>query len=754
MSPATLFLELTINGRQSRNAVPVRQAGEEFEVRREDLLDAGVRREAIRCDEQSDWVALKRCPEIRKAYDSHALRLDLSVPPSWLGEQRLSGRSPHDADPALGNRGALLNYDAYFNRTSNRFSVTSLWSEQRVFASQGAFTNTGVARWISGNSASVAGLPEQQRYARYDTRWTTSDESRLMSWTVGDLVTGSQTWSSSARLGGIQLGRDFRLRPDLVTYPLPQFSGEAAIPTTLDLLVNGYRAGSQRVQPGPFTITDIPAMSGAGEATIVATDALGRRVATTLPFYVSSDLLQRGLADYSASVGALRRDYGLQNFSYGRPAASGSARYGVTDSFTIEGQLDAAGAGATGPFVLAGAGGVLKARMAGVLNGSISRSDSRANGGLQYTFGYRYTLRGFSVGYQGTRASEQFRNLGSYDRSDGLRPSRSSDVITASLSTNMMGTVSAGYFDLLAADSTRLRMLNLSYTRPLRGGISFSVSANRDIERGQNTAQIQVIAALGRSGNITLGNQQSTNAGQYVNYTRSTPTEGGLGWNAGYLQQEGESQEDLALAWSNPYNRMEAGIYGTSDERTRWGSARGSLIVMDNELFVARQVSDAFVVITTDGVADVPVRYENQLVGRTDNDGYLLVPWVTSRYSAKYEIDPLDLPPQFRVQEVEQRITVMRGGGAVLRFEVKPITAAMITLVNSDGTPVPVGSDAVETETDQRATVGFDGLVYFEDLQTLGALAVTRADGSRCAARFQLPDRLSQVAHIGPLVCE
>ncbi|MEI2684790.1 fimbria/pilus outer membrane usher protein, partial [Erwinia aphidicola] len=114
----------------------------------------------------------------------------------------------------------------------------------------------------------------------------------------------SLAWSSSVRLGGIQIARDFSVRPDLVTYPLPSFSGQAAVPSTVDLFVNGYKTSSNSVQPGPYSLTNMPFVNGAGNAVVVTTDAQGRRVSTTLPFYVASDLLKSGLSDFSFSAGA------------------------------------------------------------------------------------------------------------------------------------------------------------------------------------------------------------------------------------------------------------------------------------------------------------------------------------------------------------------------------------------------------------------------------------------------------------------
>lgn len=749
----TLFLELAINGVRTSKVVPVLQIDSDLQVRNSDLLDAGIRYEALRDGAAPRWIALASYPEIRQLYDRNALLLELWVPPSWLAQQHLGGRPGHDAAPATSGQGVLLNYDAYVSKGNDRRTLSALWSQVRAFTGQGVLSTTGSWRQISGEGAARTGTHGQQGYVRYDTQWTGSDESRLLSWTVGDLITATQAWSSPVRLGGVKLSSDFRLRPGLITYPLPEFSGQAAIPSTIDLFVNGYRTRTERVLPGPFTLTDIPFINGAGEATIVSTDALGRQVATTLPFYVSSELLQQGLADYSVSLGALRRDYGFDNFAYDQAAAVGNLRYGVHENFTIESQLAISTTAAAGAFSLAGAGGVLKAGMAGVMNASASHSEYRGIQGWQYSAGYHYAFRGFNSGYQAVRSTAGFRPLGSDAPAGALLPTRRSDVITANVSMGAAGTAGVGYFDMRAADGARLRLLNLSYTRQVRAGVSCYLSLSRDLERRENTFMAQMLVSLGRSGHFTVGSQQDSSSSEYLNYTRSVPTEGGIGGNLGYSRTGADTaRKDATLAWSNEYSRAEAGFYGTADERTTWGNLRGSLILMSGEVFVARQISDAFVVISTDGIADIPVRYENQLVGRTGSSGHLLVPWVTSYYPAKYEIDPLDLPPDLRIPEVEQRLTVRRGSGAALRFVVQPIAAAVITAVDATGAHLPVGSVATDLVTGQQAAIGFDGLLYFEELTADSEVAVTLPDGGACRMRFHLEGR--QLAIIGPLTCE
>ncbi|MBW6424946.1 fimbria/pilus outer membrane usher protein [Rhizobium sp. XQZ8] len=159
---------------------------------------------------------------------------------------------------------------------------------------------------------------------------------------VGDLITGGLAWTRPVRLGGVQIRRNFGLRSDLVTMPLPEVSGTAAVPSTVDLYVNSTRRSSHEVPAGPFSISDIPAVSGDATARLVVRDALGRETVTETPLFASADLLAPGLIDYSAEIGFARRNYGLESFNYDeRPFGMASARYGLTDRLTLEAHAEA-----------------------------------------------------------------------------------------------------------------------------------------------------------------------------------------------------------------------------------------------------------------------------------------------------------------------------------------------------------------------------------------------------------------------------
>ena len=119
--------------------------------------------------------------------------------------------------------------------------------------------------------------------------------------------------------------------------------GQATLPSTVDVFVNNALVSRQTVPPGPFSITNIPIVSGTGEARLVVRDVLGREQVITQSFYGSATLLKEGLTDFSYELGVQRQNFGLASNDYGKGLASATYRKGVTDSFTAELHGEASG---------------------------------------------------------------------------------------------------------------------------------------------------------------------------------------------------------------------------------------------------------------------------------------------------------------------------------------------------------------------------------------------------------------------------
>jgi outer membrane usher protein len=743
IADATLYLDLLVNQVAKAELVPVQQRAGRLYLASEVLREAGVRLPG----EPQGEVALDDISGLHSDYDSQNQRLLLQVPPAWLPDQQVGERNLYPASDARSSFGALLNYDAYLNDTDEGGSYLAAWNELRLFDDWGTFSTTGQWRQ-SFNGALAQG---RQGFLRYDTTFRYTDEQRLLTYEAGDLVTGALPWTTSVRVGGLQLSRDFRARPDLVTYPLPAFAGEAAVPTSLDLFINGYKSSSTELQPGPYTLTNVPFINGAGEAVVVTTDALGRQVSTTLPFYVTSSLLAKGLSDFSVAAGSLRRDYAVRDFAYGPGVASATLRHGVSDYFTVETHAESAES-----LMLGGLGGNLRLGTFGVLNAAVTQSRFEGDTGQQLALGYQYNSRRIGFNYQRVQRHGDYADLSRVD-SPYTRLSQRSEQATLSLNLDSYGSLGAGYFDVRAGDGTRTRLINLSWSKPLWRNSSLYLSANREVGDSQWAVQAQLVIPFDLRGTLAFSAERSKDGQdlQRVNYSQAVPVGGGVGYNLGYAT--GGNRDDYRqadLTWRLQSVQLQVGAYGSSGEMTRWADASGSLVLMDAGLFAANRIDDAFVVVSTSGYADVPVRYENQQIGRTDRNGHLLVPYSSGYYRGKYEIDPMDLPADVLAPQVEQRVAVRRGSGYLLEFPLKRVLAASLVLVDGNQRELKLGSRVRHRESGGEAVVGWDGLVYLENLAPHNRLQVDKADGGQCQVAFDLPEGEGPIPLIGPLVCQ
>ena len=739
-----LELELFVNGMGSGVVAPVIKQGSRFQVRAEDLRRAGMVLTA-----GDERLFLDSLDGVVADYDAAQQQLHLTVLPKYLPAQKI-GNGARVFRPALRDMGALLNYDAYATGGGGIPFQASLWHEARFFGPAGVFSTTGALRSGGGGSLGSAG-----GYMRFDTYWRWSDERSMITIEAGDIITRSLSWAPAVRLGGAQVSRDFSVRPDVITYPLPEFAGSAALPSTVDLVVNGQRIAGSRVNPGPFALDTLPPITGSGQANLIVTDVHGRSVVTAVPFYVSSTLLRRGFTDYSFAGGVLRRDYGLRSFHYGTPAASAYLRRGLTTGLTLELRAET-----TREMHLAGAGGVARIGNLGIVNASYSRSFGQSSGD-ELTLGYEYQARTFSFGLRHTRRDSGYVDLGRLEWDDDGWERQT--AATASVALGGSGTLGLGYFDLRRENTRGARYANASWTLPLWGESRLYATLSRELSggaggsggrRGSNwSGALTLTVPLGSgmvSGGVTRDDRGRN--GLRADYARPIPTDGGFGWNASVYRDSGQTPYLRGdLAWRTQPIQLRAGGYGQRD-MTGWFGASGALVFMDGGLFAANRVTDAFALVSTNGEAGIPVRYENQVIGETDRNGQLLVPAASAWYPAHYDIDTLSLPPSVQADRVSQRVAVAAGSGYVVRFPIERVRSARAVIVDAGGEPLPAGT-VVMLNSVAKTYVGWDGMLYLENVSSRNELVVTLPEGVPCRIAFEAGAPSKAILDLGRLTC-
>ena len=748
-TPRLLYLEVYVNGQPTQTIATFREHNGKLSASRSDLQLAGIRPEALQnlpsgggdgADPAQQQLALDDIPGLKYHYEQSQQLIDLVMSDRIRAPSRLGGNAALPAAAAAAT-GLVLNYDAYLQSNTEDSSGTSLalWSEQRLFSPLGIFDNTG--------TASIAA--DTRPYVRLDSLWHYDDQSSLLTGRAGDTISSSLSWSRPVRFGGLQLERNFALRPDLVTYPVPTLSGSAAVPSSVDLYINNVRQFSSSVPSGPFVINSTPAITGAGVATLVVRDALGREVTTTLPVYVDSRMLSAGLSSFSLEGGFLRRNYATTSFAYGgSPVASASLRYGWNDTLTIENHSEA-GAG----LFNAGSGALIRLGSWGVVNAAASGSLGTAVGN-QASLGYQLVLPVFSLSAQSSRT---FRNYSDLASAGGTPPPRAQDQITVSLPFIGSQTLGLSYIHLNSQSSGRSSIGSLLYTTVIRRQLSLYVNAYQDFDqRSSRGINVGLSLDLGHrtaaSANAGRSQGQDSLAGSI---SHSADYDGGWEWGLQH-NQNGNADRQLAnIGYLGSYGELQASAERLSGSNNLSLEANGGAVLMDGVLEPSRRIFDSFALVSTDGLSGIPVLHENRVIGTTDSGGHLLIPDLNAYEHNHVAIDSMVLPADTELPVVALDLAPRSQSGVLAHFPVLRYAAASIILVDPQGKPLPAGTQLLQVESGRSYVVGYDGLSFIEELKAHNHLKAQGKDFS-CEAEFDY--RASQYSGtlptLGPLSCK
>lgn len=757
-----LYLEVVLNEQPTGQLVHFGLRNGELWASRSTLDRLGFRLPAGGADPQS----LNRLPGTIVSYDASHQRVSITAPISLLDLKTtvLNQASGDDIPQATASPGLLLNYDLYGTADDQRSSSLSAYTELRAFSGSGVLSNTTLSQ-----SSRLPGAGWQGRSVRLDTSWQTSFPARMLTLRVGDTLTGSLAWTRSTHVAGIQLSRNFSLQPYRVTTPVPAFLGQAALPSAVDLYVNGIRQYSGKVAPGPFQLNSAPTINGSGDAQVVLTDALGRSTTVEFPFYTSEQLLQQGLSDWSAEVGMVRQSYGQKSFDYGHnPAASGTWRYGVSNQLTAQAHGEASAG-----VVNAGLGATwLVGTNAGIVSTSFARSHGQGLQGDLYSLGYQWRRGPFNVSVNSIRSSGDYRDVASQY---GAPPPSVSERATLGLNTSHLGSFSLSYLHLRQSDmdsSTNVTSLPLGsnalsvgdrdsryasafWFRSVGNGASINVSINQNLaHRSDRSIFLGFSMSLDNRTQLGTSSQRDNGHDSFtVSADHAVPGDGGFGWRAQARSGDNLKGGLAEIGYRGDYGQVNTGVNVFGDSRYAYASGNGALVLMGGGLFASRRIDDAFAVVSTDGIADVPVKLENRPIGHTNGSGLLLVTPLNAWQKNQLAIDPMDLPANVHIDHIKTITTPSDRAGTLVRFGITPVRAASVILHGAAGKPLPVGSSAhLRGQKDAGALVGFDGEVYLDTLQDHNTLEVTTPDGM-CQVSFDYHRQGDTIPEIGPLAC-
>lgn len=737
----TLLLDVTANGWKLGDIIRVEKlAGGRLVLPADAWKKARLRPsgEKLKLPDGDHGYALDSVPGLTYKLDRSRLALAITAPAEAFESSALAhaGRggevTPNQAPP-----GFYFNYNLTGTRSADSPLSYGAFLEGVAFNGMGSLVANGVLR----------GDDNRRGIIRTDTFFQKDLPRSMETLVIGDTIGTGGAWSRPVRFGGIRWARDFNLRPGFFSFPMPSISGSAALPSTVDVLINNQRQQSQSVEVGPFTLTNVPVVTGAGEVNLVVRDMLGVETLVTQSYYTSPRLLATGLLDFSFEAGLLRENYGSRSLDYGAAFAAGTWRQGFNDAFTGEMRLElqkrrqAAGieiAGLLGHFAVARAAA------------AYASADGKQGG--HYVLGLERRSLGGSGSLQWEYFDRGYIQFGSLPAE--LRPR---DRLTASYGMPLFQGASAGVSYISQSnwngDRFELASANLGISLPWNMYLNIYASKQLDQDNGWSGG-LNLMLPLGSQRTVSASSNRDI-AGRFINAVQASQSVSqgpGLGWRLRTSDDPGQQLQAGGTLNTN-YGQFTADVnLGEKGTAIRLGG-NGSIGWLQGLPFATRDIGHgSFAVVKVGDLKNVQVYRSNQVAATTDGSGMALVPNLLPYQQNQLTIDPGELPFDVEIKGVKELATPYARSGVLVEFPVRRSRNALVELRQPDGNPVPAGAQVAVTPGGRKFIVAKRGQAYLTDLESDNRITV-QWQGGRCDLAVALTPDGPAEPRIGPLIC-
>jgi outer membrane usher protein len=683
-------------------------------------------------------------------FDAAQQLLDITVPASNFQTQIIQVFKRIPALATASDPGFFLNNDLQVSGANTQVLVSGE-EEIGFFSKLGVLTSQFAARDLTHHWAAT----------RLQTLFFRDFPKRMTTLGVGDNYSASfSNWAEAVNYAGIRWARNFTTQPAFMPFALPSIAGSAAQPSMVSLYVNNLRMLQLPVDEGPFTISDIPALSAEGNIQMVVTDLLGRKQVVSMPYISMQQLMRVGVSQYTFESGVQRRNYGQESNGYSGWFAAGTYRHGFTNTFTLGLRGEALLASQTG-----GIGFDKGFLHLGVISGGIAASHDKdgQSAGLTYAQ-LQHSGRSFGISLYAQAAQENFRQLGLWSTQ---KPTRFLGQAQVSQALGRWVTVAAGYMHqdkpsnaFYNAQGKRVQRFNtitptLSIRLPL--GATLTISGNYTPEFHQRASAIAtlIIPLKKQRMAIVSTGYQAGGTTPLVDYEQGLPAGTGLGYR---LQSSSSNNlenplENAQVSYQNDHGTYQLEVSRLRGQPTNWMlNYMGSAVLLHGDLLLSRQVTDGFAVVDTNGVRGLKVMANNSYVATTDRRGLAMVPSLPAYNRNIISLDESSLPLNVDVDLSDKIVVPMALSGLLVKFNSQQVQGAVLALVTEDGKELPLGAEVTVNEDKEVYEVALHGEAFIPEIQFPAAVRV-HWDGLTCQATVAPPKSNEPLPQIGPIHC-
>lgn len=675
---------------------------------------------------------------VRPVFDQRRQRLTLYAAPESFRRTRTPIADGSLAAADFSHRGGLLNYGLFGTSTEFDDRVDGTF-ELGFFTGRGFLSTEQLERDLGGDAHESIRLESSLRLD-----WPSS----MRTLRAGDSVGFAGAWGLPVRFGGLQWGTNFATQPGFITFPTADVSGQAAVPSTVDIFINNALRSSRQVPPGPFTIDEIPVVTGSGDMRVVIRDIFGRERVFTEPFYATRQLLRPGLHEYSYEIGSLREDFALESNDYGAAFFAGTHRYGFNDRFTGEVRAEVLHDRAT-----AGLGGSMLWPSVGEFSLALAASTDREidRSGELAEFGFRRQAQYLSFGASLRAASEDFTQLGN---PPGHVPDALQTRAFTGLAMGRAGSVTLSHVNRQPRQGPDVAFATLLYSVNLSRFAHLTVSALEPIDGDlERSATVTISIPFGRHSTAQLGGTyRDDSSGGSAGIQRNPPEGTGFGYRL--FAEDGpveRRQADLFLrGGAAAFSAQAAEI---NDAESYRASLEGGIAMMGWRPYLSRRLDRGFAIVEIPGMAGVEIYRDNHRLAETGRSGTAIVPDLRDYQPNRIRIEDAALPLNVQLSSLEKTVVPGFRHGVKVKFALRQSHWVGFQLTAPTGKPIPAGAVLHDDQSGEAHNAGLDGQVYIDDSPGRHAYTVRWHDGE-CAVTIDITDTAEALTDLGTLACQ
>jgi outer membrane usher protein len=252
---------------------------------------------------------------------------------SLVGRNDMADRPPPSLQPA--------DFSAYLNT-----SVNFLYQDRGGVAPPDVFL-FGAARYRNIVLEVDGGFTEDQnnnyRFYRRAARAVYDEPDSYRRWSAGDLQLTNTGMLRTPFIGGFALEKSRRIFDPFT--PTVNLGGRQILvtsPSTVEVIVNGAPYQTLDLQPGTYSLENLPIQVGSNDVQLVIRDASGREQVTRFDYFFDPIELEDGDDEYTVAVGLIARELNLQPDYSGDPGFIGHYRRALSDTLIVGGGVQIA----------------------------------------------------------------------------------------------------------------------------------------------------------------------------------------------------------------------------------------------------------------------------------------------------------------------------------------------------------------------------------------------------------------------------